>query len=37
MPRTSPIAHPVKQCNVADAALDQATEDHPRFVGWPAA
>src|SRR3954451_5396712 len=32
MPSTSPIAHPVRQCSVADAASPHDTDAHPRAV-----
>src|SRR5882724_2104258 len=33
MPSTSPIAQPVRQCNVADAAADHETEETPPSFG----
>jgi hypothetical protein len=35
MPRTSPIAHPVRQCAVARAAVDQDTDAQPPTVSPP--
>ena len=34
MPSTSPIAHPVKQCSVADAATDHGTDANPVGPAW---